>query len=189
MMTFTEKAKEKVLSFMGDKSKNSVLRMRIVSRSMSGFTYQFFLETENDAKPNDVVEDLGSFKVRTDAESSKDLQGTSVDWVEEASGSGFKVENPNHPMPHLNTPEARKIQDFLEAEVNPSLASHGGGAELMDMKDTRIFLRMSGGCQGCGMASATLKQGIEARLRQAFPDITEVVDVTDHAHGEKPYYS
>ncbi len=189
MITFSEKAKEKVLSFMGDKSKASALRIRISGRNLNGFSYQFFLEGEKDRRSDDVLQELGSFQVRTDPAHAKDLEGAAVDWVEDTSGSGFKVENPNHPMPHLNTEQARKIQDFLDAEINPALASHGGGAELMDLKDNKVFLKLSGGCQGCGMANATLKDGIETRLREAFPEITSVVDVTDHTHGENPYFA
>ncbi|MFH1016631.1 MAG: iron-sulfur cluster assembly accessory protein [Pseudomonadota bacterium] len=188
MIKFTDKAKEKILSFMGDKSKNSVLRVGISGRNLNGFSYQFFLEGEKDQRPNDAVYDMGSFQVRTDSENTKDLEGASVDWAEDSSGSGFKVENPNSPMPHLNTEQARKIQDFLDAEINPSLASHGGGADLVDLRDNKAYLKMGGGCQGCGMANATLKTGIEARLREAFPELAGVVDVTDHAHGENPYF-
>ena len=52
-----------------------------------------------------------------------------------------------------------------------------------------VYLQLGGGCQGCGMASVTLKQGIETALRESIPEITEVVDVTDHQGGENPYYA
>ena len=190
-LAFTDRAKEKVKSFIdAGQGKNPVLRIRISGRNLSGFSYQFFLEGEGDKRPDDQECEIGSFRVRTSGEHAKDLVGASVDWVEDASGSGFKVANPNPPMPHLKGTPAERIQQVIEAEINPSIAAHGGSAEVVDYKDGgKLYLRLSGGCQGCGMAAATLKQGIEARLRELFPEIREVIDATDHAAGENPYFT
>ena len=68
------------------------------------------------------------------------------------------------------------------------MAGHGGQVSLVDVRDNVVYVKLSGGCQGCGMASVTLKQGIERMLTEAFPQITEVVDATDHALGADPYY-
>ncbi len=83
---------------------------------------------------------------------------------------------------------AAKVASVLDEQVNPSIASHGGRADLVAVEGTTVYLQMSGGCQGCGMAKATLTQGIEVLLREAIPEITSIVDVTDHAGGENPYY-
>ena len=77
---------------------------------------------------------------------------------------------------------------MLEEQVNPSIAAHGGRADLVAVEDSSVYLRLSGGCQGCGMAKATLSQGIEVILREAIPEIANIVDVTDHADGTNPYY-
>ncbi|MDP6957624.1 MAG: NifU family protein [Planctomycetota bacterium] len=82
-----------------------------------------------------------------------------------------------------------KIQDLLEQKLNPSLASHGGMVELLDVKENNIFIRMGGGCQGCGMADVTLKQGIEKLVRQEVPEVGGIFDTTDHAAGRNPYYA
>jgi Fe/S biogenesis protein NfuA len=71
--------------------------------------------------------------------------------------------------------------------VNPAIAAHGGGAELVSIDGTIAYLRLYGGCQGCGLAQVTLRQGIERTLLEAIPELTQVVDVTDHASGENPY--
>jgi len=76
----------------------------------------------------------------------------------------------------------------LERRINPSIAGHGGRADLVSVDGGTVSLRLSGGCQGCGMAAATLRNGIEVRLREAIPEITEIVDVTDHEAGSDPYY-
>ncbi len=82
-----------------------------------------------------------------------------------------------------------KVQKLLDDSVNPAVAMHGGYVELLDVKDTTVYLRMGGGCQGCGMADVTLKQGIERLIFEEAPEVTEVLDVTDHAEGNNPYYT
>ena len=82
-----------------------------------------------------------------------------------------------------------KIQDLFDSEINPAISAHGGQVAISDVKDTSVYLVMSGGCQGCASAQATLKQGIEQRIRKMVPEVTGIVDVTDHAGGADPYYS
>ncbi len=81
------------------------------------------------------------------------------------------------------------VQDLLERQVNPSVAGHGGKITADRVEGTRVFLRMSGGCQGCAASAATLRQGVERMLRAALPQITEIVDVTDHASGVSPFFA
>jgi len=79
----------------------------------------------------------------------------------------------------------------LDEQVNPSIASHGGRADLVAMDEAAkvAYIKMSGGCQGCAMSRMTLSQGIETALRSAIPELTDVRDVTDHASGENPFYA
>lgn len=90
--------------------------------------------------------------------------------------------------PAMNTPEALAIRRILDDEVNPAVASHGGHIALIDVEPDTVYIRLEGGCQGCGMADMTLKNGVETAIRQAVPAITAVLDVTDHAGGDNPYY-
>lgn len=92
------------------------------------------------------------------------------------------------PKPGLDTPEALAILGVLETSINPSVASHGGHISLIDVDGARAYIRMEGGCQGCGMADATLKQGVQVEIQKVVPTIREVLDVTDHAGGTNPYY-
>ena len=86
-------------------------------------------------------------------------------------------------------PEIRKkVQDLLDREINPALGMHGGWVELIDVKRNALYLRLGGGCQGCGAADVTLKQGIERSIRQMIPEVGEILDTTDHAAGRNPYY-
>jgi len=81
------------------------------------------------------------------------------------------------------------ITDLLNREINPAVAAHGGYVELIDVKKNNIFIRLGGGCQGCGAADVTLKQGIEKAIRSLVPRVGEILDTTDHASGRNPYYA
>ncbi len=80
------------------------------------------------------------------------------------------------------------ISDLLDREINPAVAAHGGFIELIDVKRNNVYLRLGGGCQGCGAADVTLKQGIEKAIRSLAPLVGEILDTTDHAAGRNPYY-
>jgi Fe-S cluster biogenesis protein NfuA len=83
----------------------------------------------------------------------------------------------------------KRVQSILDQEINPAVAAHGGWVELIDVKRNEVFIRMGGGCVGCGMADVTLKQGVEKSIRQAIPEVGAIMDTTDHASGRNPYYS
>jgi Fe-S cluster biogenesis protein NfuA len=82
-----------------------------------------------------------------------------------------------------------RVNDLFEQQVNPMVARHGGRVELIDVQDAVVLLRMGGGCQGCGMASVTLRQGIEGMLTQHIPEVQGIMDITDHTSGTNPYFA
>lgn len=90
--------------------------------------------------------------------------------------------------PGLGTPTGLAVRRVLEEDINPSVAAHGGHITLVDVQDDKVYIRLEGGCQGCGMADVTLKQGVEVEIRRAVPAVSAVLDVTDHAGGTNPYY-
>ena len=92
------------------------------------------------------------------------------------------------PKPGLETPAAKAIQALLDDMVNPSVAAHGGHISLVDVREDTAYIRLEGGCQGCGMADVTLKQGVATEIQRVAPDIASVLDVSDHAGGNNPYY-
>ncbi len=116
--------------------------------------------------------------------------------IMELTGDGLAMNNPNSPAPppmsaptgDLTGPLVDRVTTVLTEQVNPAIAAHGGGAELVSVDGTIAYLRLFGGCQGCGLAQVTLKQGIEKILLDSIEELTQVVDVTDHASGEDPYY-
>lgn len=80
------------------------------------------------------------------------------------------------------------VKKIIEEKVNPAVASHGGFIELIDVQGQDVFIRMGGGCQGCASSTATLKQGVEQTLRESIPQLGQIIDTTDHAAGQNPYY-
>jgi len=92
------------------------------------------------------------------------------------------------PKPGLDTEEGRTIRRLLDEHINPQVANHGGHIALVDVQDDTVYIRLEGGCQGCGMADVTLKQGVAKEIQAVVPMISKVLDVTDHAGGANPYY-
>jgi Fe/S biogenesis protein NfuA len=82
-----------------------------------------------------------------------------------------------------------KVQQLIDDMINPAVAGHGGYVELIDVRESTVYLQMGGGCQGCGAADITLKAGIERLIKEELPEVTEVLDTTDHAAGQNPFYT
>jgi Fe-S cluster biogenesis protein NfuA len=82
-----------------------------------------------------------------------------------------------------------KVAQIFATRINPMVAGHGGRVDLIDVQDAVVMLRLAGGCQGCGMADVTLRQGIETTLRQMAPEVQGIMDVTDHGSGANPYFA
>lgn len=186
MITITDVAKSKVMELMAaEEQKGLALRVAILGRGPGGFrTAMHFVDQDEKASEDSVV-DAGGFQVFVDAKSAENLKGSTIDYVEGPHGSGFKVDNPN---PLWTDPLAQKVQEVIDTRVNPGLAGHGGFITLLDVKDGTAFIAMGGGCQGCGMANVTMKEGVEVILKEAVPEIKQVLDTTDHADGKNPYY-
>src|SRR5690606_34679927 len=123
-------------------------------------------------------DDLSYFE---DAEIDYDIQG--------ASGQlNIKAPNIKGETPDDSAPIFDRVAYFIDAQINPMLASHGGHARLVAVEDDKAVIEFGGGCHGCGMAKQTLSQGMETQITSQFPEISQVVDATDHASGENPYY-
>jgi Fe/S biogenesis protein NfuA len=136
----------------------------------------------------DQVIPFEGFDVYVDPESQAYVNEAVVDHVEGLTGSGFKIERPRSLPEGVDGDLVSRVQAVLEERINPSVAGHGGRVSLIDVKEKTVFLQLEGGCQGCGMADVTLKQGIEVMIKESCPEIEEIYDVTDHANGKNPYY-
>jgi Fe/S biogenesis protein NfuA len=186
LLEVTKTAREKIQGVIESEDVEvEGLRIGIEGRSATAFQYSLGLATETEE--DDIVIEMGTFKVLVDAKSAADLKGAVIDYVEDLNSSGFKIENPNTPT--WDNPKAQQIQELIDERINPAVAAHGGQIDLLNVEDETIYIHMGGGCQGCGMANVTLKHGIEAMIQEVFPEIKQVIDTTDHASGTNPYYS
>ena len=162
------------------------VRIRAIQVSPVRYRYELALDGPDGLREDDATIDLGDFAIWAEPATAEHLDGATVYYVEDPQGAGFKINQPRA-QKSWDDPLAAKLQELFEKEVNPSIASHGGFIDLVDFKDNIGYVFMGGGCQGCGSAKATLKQGVEARVKQVLPEVKELVDVTDHAAGDNPY--
>jgi len=161
------------------------------------FTYGTAFMRMDSASETDVVHDNGSLPVIVAEADVPNLTGAVLTKSKNLLKPGLTIENPNSPSPvisgavakgDLTGTVAENVIKVLNEAINPSIASHGGKAELVAVEDATAYVRLGGGCQGCGMAGVTLSQGIEATIKELVPEILKVVDVTDHSQGDNPYY-
>ncbi len=195
LLTVTDAAKNKIASVLATQDP-PVHALRI----SSPFRGKYSMNLEPEGKPDldDTVLHFEGFDVYIDPASVSLVEGATVDWVETFGGGGFQFTNPNdkpkrpEPKPVPEGAEGdrwRRIQEVLDEEINPAVAGHGGYISLIDVQGDTVFVEMGGGCQGCAMSRMTLKQGVERVLKTHFPEIDEILDVTDHAGGRNPYYT
>ncbi|HEV7664498.1 MAG TPA: NifU family protein [Chloroflexota bacterium] len=194
----TPAAHEQLAAVIGRQPEPAVLRIFVKNPGGLPAQYDMALEAASARRTGDTVIDVDGLTVLVDAESMAAVDGATVDFRNDPLQPGFMVEPPAAPtiaetgLPDeldASDPFVAQVQSVLQHHVNPSIAAHGGRAELVGVKDDLVFVALGGGCQGCSMASVTLKQGIEQILKQAIPRIRAVVDATDHAHGSNPFYS
>ncbi len=154
----------------------------------AAFRYELKVVAEDASEAGDAVVESPAVRFFVGADSVPLLRGATLDHVDTLTETGFRFENPNKPR-LLENPLAARVQKVLDEQINPGVASHGGQVRLIDVQETRVFLQLGGGCQGCGMADVTLREGIEQALRREVPEISEILDTTDHAAGTNPYYT
>jgi len=186
MVTVTDLAKAKILELMkAEKRDDLALQFGIDGRGPNGFVYRLRFAESSDRSPTDTIVSLDGIDVLIDEESAPHLKGATLDFVDGPGGSGFKIDNPN---PLWSDERAIAVQRVIDDHINPAVSMHGGHVTLLDYKDGAVYIALGGGCQGCGMVDVTLKQGIEVMIREAVPEVREIIDTTDHAGGRNPFY-
>lgn len=183
MIHFTEIAHTRVLRFLDLQRGQGVSALRLAGTKAE---QKLWLVKADDRRDDDEVIPLDGFEVYLDPISRKQLDGATVDFLEDVMQSGFRV---FWPSPKWDDPVAQRVQDVLDRQINPGVASHGGVVALERIEGDAAFVRLGGGCQGCGAADVTLRQGIEEAIVRAVPEIRRVLDATDHAAGTNPYYA
>ena len=197
LIEITPSAMETVVGIRSEEPDPEALGLRIEITGTSGvdFTYDLSFDELANAADDDVLETVDDVTVIVPAGSVEHLQGSVLDMPRSAGQGGLVIRNPNRPNPlagrnlELTGDLADKVQQLIAEAINPGLASHGGFTALVGVEGTKVFLTMGGGCQGCSLSAATMVQGIQTAIKEAIPEVTEVVDVTDHQAGENPFYT
>jgi Fe/S biogenesis protein NfuA len=196
VFSITDAAREKILEVRAAEpdAVSLALWVTVTGESSGAYTYDMSFRALDDAGDADVVQHHDDLPIVVDADSVTALSGATLDF----SASGMVMQNPNKPAARdpfadrpeadLSGPVAQAVIQVLEERLNPAIAAHGGRVDLVAVDDSIAYVRLSGGCQGCGMAEVTLSQGVEAEILDSVPEISEVIDVTDHASGTNPYY-
>ena len=173
------------------------LVLRISGVDGAAFSYDMAFMRTDDAGSADLVEQHGDLTLIIPKGDSDNLRGAKLTMSRDLLNPGLTIQNPNGPsptilgsgdLPELSGSVAEQAVQVMNDVINPAIAAHGGFGEIVAVEEDTVYVRLGGGCVGCGMAEVTLSQGIESTLQDMVPEILRVVDVTDHASGENPYY-
>ena len=205
VVSLSEAALDKVLRLRAEEDDPESLGLRLEVSGLTSlgtdYTYDMYFEVLEDLGPDDLVREQAGLPIVVASADVPKLQGAVLDVPSNPIQGGLTLRNPNKPNPfvggstvgsggdlELHGELAEQVQQLLDERINPAIASHGGIAQLVAVEDGTAYVRLAGGCQGCGMATVTVSQGIETAITAALPEILRVVDVTDHASGTNPYF-
>jgi len=202
VLTVTDTALAKVLDLRADEPapESMALCIEISGTSGDAYTYDMYFQPISDVLADAWTGVQDGLTIVVPAASVANMVGSVLDLNSNLMAGGMSIRNPNRPPvpkssptitgppPDLSGDVAQRVIQVLDAQINPSIAAHGGHADLVAVTDGAAYLRLSGGCAGCGMAAVTLSQGIEVAIKQSVPEIDRIIDVTDHASGTNPYY-
>ena len=199
MLAMTDAAYDKVMGFLLQEAEpeRQAMWLEVTGTSANQWTCSMALKPLDAAAPYDAVVRHRDLAIVVPERDFDKVRGATIDWLDDPfGGGGLRVDNPNTPSPAIGAPPPadlsgdvpQRVIQVLEQQVNPTIAAHGGAAELVAVEQGTAYLRLGGACQGCAMATVTLSQGIETAIIQAVPEITSVVDVTDHQSGTNPYF-
>lgn len=198
VLQVTDAARATVLDIRANEEDAESLGLRVEVTGVAGIDYMYDLSLEPiaEAAEDDHLHDNEGLTVMVPAASVAQLMGATLDLPSVPGQGGLVLRNPNRPNPlgdvgqlELTGDLAEKVQQLLDERINPALASHGGFAALVGAEGDKVFVTMGGGCQGCAMSAMTLREGITAAILEAIPEVSEVVDTTDHDAGQNPYFT
>lgn len=179
MFQFSATAEQQIAENFKQKTATAIIA------SVQGQDYSLELATENQDLENHIEILLNpKFSLWVQHANIRLLKGATVDYQK----NQWVIDHPRMHEPRLSGTLNEQVQALLDQQINPQIAAHGGFVKLLNIEDSKAYVEMGGGCQGCGMSKVTLKHGIETTIKDNIPEIFEVLDVTDHAAGTNPYY-
>jgi Fe/S biogenesis protein NfuA len=184
LVTLTQGAIDKVFDSLSGGT-NEGVRLT-VARQSGEFVYKFEYVEKGKANPDDISLPCGDYRFFINRESESLIKDSVIDYVNTGFAQAWVIDNPN---PAWDNELAREISKLFDEVINPGVGEHGGHIKLVNLKEPIAYVEMSGGCQGCSMAGKTLTHGVLRVLAEKFPQITDLIDVTDHSSGSKPFFS
>jgi len=179
-----------------DDADSLALRVEITGSKGREYVYDLSFAGPEEVATGHLRYTVGDLQVAVEEGSVDRLTGAELDLPRNPSQGGLVIRNPNTPDPfdgveiELTGELPDRVTQLLDERINPMLASHGGFAQLVGVDgDDNVYVTMGGGCQGCAASAATLRDGIRTSIMEAIPEVTEVIDTTDHDAGENPFYS
>ncbi|MGH0036276.1 MAG: NifU family protein [Myxococcota bacterium] len=106
-----------------------------------------------------------------------DLAQPIVDAIKRWAADGSPALGEAYEPPHAgdNDGVVERIVEILERDIRPYVAMDGGEITFAGFRDGVVEVMLQGACAGCPSSTITLKMGIEARLKEAIPEVQEVV--------------
>lgn len=191
MLTVTPAARDYFGKLLEQQPDDTHLRLQVINPGTPAADVELAYCPQGQQRDGDHAIDCQTFVLFVERDSAEALNGAMIDFESNSMGGELSIRAPGlkGQRPASDAPIHERVKWVLESRINPMVASHGGRVGLVDVTDDNdVILQFGGGCRGCGMADVTLKQGIETTLRQEVPEVREVIDATDHASGENPYF-
>jgi len=198
VMTVSDVALETVLGIRSAEDDPEALGLRVAITGIAGTEFAYDLSFEELAALDGphVRYEIEGLTIVIPEDTVENLQGAELDLPRDAGQGGLVIRNPNRPDPlagisvELTGDLAERVAQLLEQSINPALAAHGGYATLVGIDDeNKVYVTMGGGCQGCSVSAITLTDGIKKAILEHVPEIVDVIDATDHAAGENPFFT
>lgn len=191
MIKITEGAQEHFQKLLSSQEEGTGIRVFVVNPGTPHAECGVSYCPQDAVEKDDLKLEFSHFNAYVDEESIPYLEEAEIDYQTDDMGGQLTLRAPNAKARKVpdDAPAIDRIRYLLESEINPQLASHGGQVSLAEFtEDGVVVLQFGGGCQGCGMADVTLKDGIEKTLLEKIPEVKGVKDITEHQLGENPYY-
>ncbi|GLX86266.1 Fe/S biogenesis protein NfuA [Thalassotalea loyana] len=192
MITISETAQAHFTKLLSSQAEGTNIRVFVVNPGTASAECGVSYCPVDAVEPEDLEIKFDAFSAFIDADSKPFLEEAEIDFTTDQMGSQLTLKAPNAKLRKVadDAPLFDRVNYFLQSEVNPQLAGHGGECKLMEItEDGYAVLQFGGGCNGCSQIDVTVKDGIETQLLELMGDeIKGVRDMTEHQRGEHSYY-
>ncbi|MCG7533040.1 Fe-S biogenesis protein NfuA [Psychrobium sp. MM17-31] len=192
MISISDPAQAHFSELLSNQPENTAIRVFVVNPGTPNAECGVSYCPPEALEESDKKFEYNGFSAVVDEQSIPYLEEAEIDYVTDKMGSQLTLKAPNAKMRKVSddAPLVDRVDYFIQSEINPKLASHGGQVTLMEITDDGIaVLQFGGGCNGCSMVDVTLKEGIEKEMLEIFAgELNGVKDMTEHQAGDHSYY-